>query len=105
LIVIFIDNIEEFAQFLHKRIMDEIFYEFRKSKKEEDLSSKSETEVIFHFLSKVETSLILYETKLTISSQNKEQLIKQAQEVLNKVDNAIKFVKGKIREIFLSYSF
>lgn len=84
--------------------MDEIFYEFRERKKDEDLGSKTETEVIFHFLSKVESSLILYETKLILSSQNEEQLINQAQEILNKVDNSIKFVRGKIREIFLSYS-
>jgi len=108
LIVIFVDNIENFVDFLEtKRIMDEIFYEFKEVKRQTDLSSEVEIEIILHFLSKIEESyLTLYETKLTISkssnSDSNEKVIVELKKLFE--TQGIKLVKGKIREIFLSYS-
>ena len=108
MIVIFVDNIENFVDFLEtKRIMDEIFYEFKEVKRQTDLSSEVEIEIILHFLSKIEDSyLTLYETKLTISkssnSDSDEKVIIELKKLFE--TQGIKLVKGKIREIFLSYS-
>jgi hypothetical protein len=86
--------------------MNEIFYEFKEVPA--DHSGKFSIEIILHFLAKSEGSLILYETKQLISKSSKGQLddlvIKTLQEIFKKVDATITLVKGKIREIFLSYS-
>lgn len=109
MIVIFIDDIEDFVQFLDKRIMNEIFFEFRKKSKTGDLSNEVEFEIFLHFLSKVEESMVLYETKINITdlstSLNEEEVKTKIQEILSKVNPSLKLIKGKIREIFLSYSF
>jgi len=108
LIVIFIDNIETFVEFLDRRVMDEIFYEFKKIGKHTDLSANIEIEIILHFLSKLEGYLILYETELTIvkhsHSNIDKEVINELQRIFSKLDDAIKLKKGKIREIFLSFS-
>ncbi|MFW9936666.1 MAG: hypothetical protein ACFFA8_13430 [Promethearchaeota archaeon] len=88
--------------------MNEVYYEFKEAKNNIDLSTGSNIEIILHFLAKTENSLILYETKQTISrSQNvdlDEEVINSLQKLISKVDPSINLVKGKIREIFLSYS-
>jgi hypothetical protein len=108
LIVIFIDNIENFLTFLEKRIMNEVYYEFKEAKNNIDLSTGFNIEIILHFLAKIENSLILYETKQIISrSQNvdlDEEVINSLQKLFSQVDPSITLIKGKIREIFLSYS-
>jgi len=108
LIVIFIDDIENFLRFLDKRIMDEVFYEFKEIKKISDLSSNIKIEIILHFLAKAKDTLILYETKQIvtkpINSNNDSNVIDTLQKIFDKVDTSIRFIKGKIREIFLSYS-
>ena len=103
------DNIENFVEFLQrKRVMNEIFYEFKEVKKQSDLTSEIEIEIILHFLSKLEAFLVLYETKLKISkstnSNSDEDVINELQKIFLKVDPTLALVKGKIREIFLSYS-
>lgn len=108
MIVIFIDNVENFLQFIEKRVMNEIFYEFNEIKSETDLLSKTNIEIILHFLAKIENSLILYETKQTIAkTKNIDmdfQVISEMQKIISQVDESLVLVKGKIREIFLSYS-
>ncbi len=127
MIVIFVDNIENFFTFLEKRVMNEVFYEFKEIKLNNDLLSKVKVELILTFLSKVEEFIVLYETKLDLekldySKFNKNQeltnisksrkskfnksddLIKELQKILGKVDPSLTLIKGKIREIFLSYS-
>jgi beta-xylosidase len=66
LIVIFVDKIDNFLQFIEKRVMNEIFYEFNEIKSQADLLSKNNIEMILHFLAKIENNLILYETKQII---------------------------------------
>jgi hypothetical protein len=97
---------ENFLNFLDRRIMNEIFYEFREVSI--DHSENFSIEIILHFLAKSEGCLMLYETKQLITKSSTSQLdklvIEALQEIFKNVDNAINLVKGKIREIFLSYS-
>ncbi|MFX0018132.1 MAG: hypothetical protein ACFFAK_04345 [Promethearchaeota archaeon] len=108
MIVIFIDNLENFIEFLKKRIMDEIFYEFKENPSESDLNSEIKIEIILHFLAKVEGNLVLYETKQSINKPSNSNVDKEVINSLNniftQVDPSLALVKGKIREIFLSYS-
>jgi len=108
LIVIFIDNIENFLSFLDKRIMDQVFYEFKEIKDEIDLSKEIKIEIILHYLAKVGETLVLYETKQkfskNVNSNNDLDVINTLQSIFDKADTSLKLVKGKIREIFLSYS-
>jgi len=111
MIVIFVDNIENFVSFLSTRVMNEIFYEIKEIKNHnQDLSSEVDFEIILHFLSKVQEFLVLYETKVNLSKsespklENSENLIKELQKIFTKVDPSISLVKGKIREIYLSFS-
>jgi len=95
-------------RFLEKRAMNEIFYEFKEIKSQSDLSSTANIEIILHFLAKVENSLILYETKQLISksknSDSDKEVIHTLKSVFQNVDPSMSLIKGKIREIFLSYS-
>ena len=108
MIVIFVDNLENFIEFLKMRIMDEVFYEVKKCKINPDLKNENQYELILHFLAKVEQNTILYETKQiltkTIDNSIDDAAIAFLQGKFNQIDNSIKMVKGKIREIFLSYS-
>ncbi len=107
MIVIFCDNIENFVGFLKKRIIDEIFYEFKEITSN-SLSSKVNIEIVLHFLAKVEGTTVLYETKQNITRSRNlnsdEEVIKTLQKIFYGVDPSLSLVKGKIREIFLSYS-
>lgn len=108
MIVIFIDEIENFLAFLGKRIMNEIFYEFKEIKGSSDLSSDIIVEIILHYLAKVETYVVLYETKLNISKANpadvNKEVITELKKIFSSVDSNLTLVKGKIREIFISHS-
>ncbi|MHA1702253.1 MAG: hypothetical protein ACTSYF_11865 [Promethearchaeota archaeon] len=84
--------------------MNEIFYEI---KSQTDLLSKNNIEIILHFLAKIENNLILYETKQTIVKTKNSDMDTQLvalQKIISQVDESLVLVKGKIREIFLSYS-
>jgi hypothetical protein len=108
LIVIFCDNIDDFIVFLEKRIMNEIFYEIKDVKNHDNLTSKGKAEIILHFLAKVSETLILYETKqeLTKSTDpnSKKEVIQGLLKVFHGVEPSLSLIKGKIREIYLSYS-
>ena len=110
MIVIFCDNINDFISFLdkEKRILNEIFYEFKEIRNPMDLSSKVDVEIIIHFLAKVSDTLILFETTQNIQKSKDltydEEIIKTLQNIFNGVDPSLKLIKGKIREIYLSYS-
>ncbi len=88
--------------------MDEVFYEFKEIKNEVDLSTNVNIEIILHFLAKARDTLILYETKQTypkpINSDNDSNVVNTLQKIFDQVDASLKLIKGKIREIFLSYS-
>ncbi len=88
--------------------MNEIFYEFKEMKTENDLSSEINIEIILHFLSKVEEFIVLYETKINLNksgtSDTSQEVINELKRIFNKVDSSLSLIKGKIREIYLSYS-
>ncbi len=88
--------------------MNEIFYEFKEMKTENDLSSEINIEIILHFLSKVEEFIVLYETKINLNksgtSDTSQEVINELKRIFSKVDSSLSLIKGKIREIYLSYS-
>jgi len=88
--------------------MDEVFYEFKEIKNETDLSINIKIEIILHFLAKAGDTLVLYETKQTIpkpvNSDSDSNVVDTIQKLFDQVDTSLKLMKGKIREIFLSYS-
>jgi hypothetical protein len=88
--------------------MDQVFYEFKEIKDDTDLSKEIKIEIILHYLAKIGDTLILYETRQKISkdinSNNDLDVINTLQNIFDKADTSLKLVKGKIREIFLSYS-
>ena len=106
MIVIFIDNIENFITFLENRLMDEIFYEVKEVKNKPDMDTKVQKEIILHFLAKAGDTLILYETKQSLSTNEEkdEKVLESLQNIFTQVNASLKLIKGKIREIFLSYS-
>jgi len=107
LIVIFCDNIDDFMNFLEKRVMNEIFYEFKEITKN-SLVGIVDIEIILHFLAKIENNLMLYETKQIITksknSNSDQEVVKTLQKIFSSFDSSLSLIKGKIREIFLSYS-
>lgn len=88
--------------------MDEVFYEFKEIKSEIELSTNIKIEIILHFLAKVGDTLILYETRHPIpkpvNSDIDSIVINTLQKIFDQIDVSLKLIKGKIREIFLSYS-
>jgi hypothetical protein len=112
MIVIFIDQIEDFVDILEKeKMMDKVFYEFKEIQSETSkLSSGINIEITLHFLAKLESYLVLYETKLTITQPNApgidhQFVIAELQKIFQRFDTSLALIKGKIREIFLSYSY
>jgi hypothetical protein len=107
-IVVFIDNFDNFVEFLDRRITNEVFYEFKEIRGQGDLSSKVDLEIILHFLARAKETLILYETKQIITKNNDlnsdAKVINGLQKTFNQADSSLKLVKGKIREIFLSFT-
>jgi hypothetical protein len=87
--------------------MDEIFYEFKEITSN-TLDSKINIEIVIHFLAKIENTMILYETKQSItrstSSNIDTEVVNTLQNIFHSVDASLKLIKGKIREIYLSYS-
>ncbi|MFW9989862.1 MAG: hypothetical protein ACFFC3_14520 [Candidatus Odinarchaeota archaeon] len=88
--------------------MSEIFYEIKDIKNNFNLNNNLNQEIVLHFLAKVSNTLILYETKQIIPKTNDpkawEEIIKSLNNIFIQVDSSLKLIKGKIREIFLSYS-
>jgi len=111
LIVIFVDKMEDFLDFYgtySSIIKSKIFYEYNKNKNQVDYSSKAGIEIILNFLSKVGEVFVLFETKINFSmpesSNIDEEIVAELQRIFNKIDPSLSLIKGKIREIFLSYT-
>lgn len=88
--------------------MDEIFYEFKQISSKNDLTGNTKIEIIIHFLAKVESNIVLYETRIILkehgTSNLDKRVVEELEKVLKQVDVNLNLIKGKIREIFLSYS-
>ncbi|MFX0030921.1 MAG: hypothetical protein ACFE8B_17035 [Candidatus Hermodarchaeota archaeon] len=93
--------------FLEKRVMDEIFYEFKEITSN-TLDSKVNIEIVLHFLANINNTMILYETKQNItrltSSDIDTEVVNTLQKIFHNVDSSLRLIKGKIREIYLSFS-
>ncbi len=89
-------------------MMNQIFYEIKEIKNHVNLTSGVNWEIVLHFLAKISNTVILYETKQKITkssdSNSREEVVQSLQNIFSQVDPSLKFVKGKIREIFLSYA-
>lgn len=107
MIVIFCDNIDDFVRYLEKRVLNEIFYEFKEITSD-TLDSKINVEIVLHFLAKIDNTMMMYETKQNLirspSSDIDKEVVNTLQKIFNKVDSSLSLIKGKIREIYLSYS-
>ncbi|MFW9864763.1 MAG: hypothetical protein ACFFEN_01565 [Candidatus Thorarchaeota archaeon] len=92
---------------MEKRIMHEIFYEFKEITSN-TLISTINIEIILHFLAKIDSSLILYETKQVLSKSRNlnmdEEVVNTLEKIFKEVDPSLSLVKGKIREIIMSFS-
>lgn len=88
--------------------MDEVFYEIKDIKNHVNLTNGVYSEIILHFLAKISNTIILYETKQKITessdSNSLEEVIQSLKNLLSQISPSLKLIKGKIREIFLSYS-
>ena len=88
--------------------MNEIFYEIKEIKNHVNLSSNVNAEIILHFLAKISENLILYETKQDLTKSgdpnSEKEVIQALQKIFHGVDPSLSLIKGKIREIYLSYS-
>jgi hypothetical protein len=87
--------------------MNEIFYEIKEIKNQ-SVEEEITKELVIHYLAKISDTLILYETKQRImksyNSNNLEAVIKNLQKIFHEVDPSLSLIKGKIREIYISYS-
>ncbi len=108
MIVIFCDSIDDFLTYLDRRIMNEIFYEIKEMKNHDNLSTNIIAEIILHFLAKVSDTLILYETKQSLiksdNPNNEKEVIQAIEKIFQGVDQSLSLIRGKIREVFISYS-
>jgi hypothetical protein len=88
--------------------MDEVFYEVKEYKNHSEVKNENQYEIILHFLGKVDQNTVLYETKQTISNVKNDSidyiLTNLNNDIRHQSNISLKLVKGKIREIFLSYS-
>ena len=90
--------------------MNEIFYEFKEVKKSADISSEIIVEIVLHFLAKLQDqgNIALIETKITATkaknSNLQQEVFNELQKVFKEFNPQLALIKGKIREIFLSYS-
>lgn len=108
MIVIFCDNIDDFIACADKRIMNKIFYEIKEIKNHDNLSTNVIADIVLHFLAKVSDTLILYETKQSLTKSNnpnnENEVIIALEKVFQGIDPSISLIRGKIREVFISYS-
>ncbi len=94
MLVIYLDEIEDFVRFLDKRAMNEIFYEIT--------PDSNSTTIDLHFLGQVGEMIVLYETRIEVrAGKQTEEVLKEIRETFSTIGE-IELVKGKIREIFIS---
>ena len=88
--------------------MNKIFYEIKEIKNHDNLSTNIIADIVLHFLAKVSDTLILYETKQSLTKSNnpnnENEVIIALEKVFQGIDPSISLIRGKIREVFISYS-
>ncbi len=96
MLVIYLDDIEDFVRFLDRRSMNEIFYEVNPD------PSANSANIALHFLGQVGEMIVLYETRIEVrAGKQVEEVLKEIRETFSTIGE-IELTKGKIREIFIS---
>jgi len=94
MLVMYLDEIEDFVRFLDRRTMNEVFYEI--------ISDVNSATIALHFLGQVGDMVVLYETRIEVrAGRQVEEVLKEIRETFNTIGE-IELIKGKIREIFIS---
>ncbi len=94
MLVIYLDEIEDFVRFLDRRSMNEIFYEIN--------PDSNSTTIALHFLGQVGEMIVLYETRIEVrAGKQTEEVLKEIKDTFSTIGE-IELIKGKIREIFIS---
>lgn len=95
MIIITVENLQDFFYFLKNRISDEIFYYFYLK------IIENEKRVFLNFLGKLDAVIILYQIILKLPFFSEEKI----KEELDKINlGNIKIIQGKITEMFISIS-
>lgn len=96
MIIIKVDNIEDFASFLNRRMGNEIFYEFL------DNTTELGTRAVLSFLAKIDGITVIYQGELNFPKVRDIDAIRKK---LNEFEfGDIRLISGKIREIVMSIS-
>lgn len=99
MIVITIDEIEDFIALLEKRATEYIFFEFVRCEFDG-------LRVLLNFLGNLGSSVVLFQTSLDFPNvKDKKKVIEQIKAMdMEKLNLNLKFIPGTIREIYLSIS-
>ena len=95
LIIIKVENLDDFAAFLNRRLGDEIFYEFMEG-------SGIDTIVVLYYLARIDTLNVIYQVELKFPGVRDRAAIKEKLDEFEFGD--IRLIAGKLREIYFSIS-
>lgn len=96
MIIIKVENIEDFVSFLNRRLGDEIFFEFI------DIGTNLNIKVVLYYLAKIDTLNVIYQMELNFPKVRDKAAIKKKLDEFEFGD--IKLIPGKLREIYMSIS-
>ena len=96
MIIIKVDNLEDFVSFLNRRLGNEIFYEFTDSR------ADMGTRAILCYLAKIDGVTVIYQGELNFPNVRDKTAIQKKLDEFEFED--IRLVSGKIREIVMSIS-
>lgn len=94
MIIVKVDNLEDFVSFLNRRVGNEIFFEFAEA--------GGDTRVILCFLAKIDGIIAIYQGELNFPNIRDQAAIKKKLDEFEFGD--IRLISGKIREIVMSIS-
>lgn len=99
MIVISVDELEDFIGLLEKRASEFIFFEFVRCEFEGLC-------VLLNFLGNIGSSVVLFQTTLDFPNvKDKKKVIEQIKAMdMQKLNLDLKFIPGSVREIYLSIS-
>lgn len=103
MIVIDLDNMDDFLFFLTKRLTNEIFFYVEKDCLEIDVPGKDEIRIVLHYLGKIDESrTALYQTKLKFKKgETKDHIYSEMKKVFEGFGN-MKLISGRISELYIS---
>ncbi|MHA1376843.1 MAG: hypothetical protein ACTSRG_00550 [Candidatus Helarchaeota archaeon] len=99
MIIIHLDDLNDFASFLEKRISNEIFFEFIKP--EPELNG---LKVQLQYLGVMNNTNILFTTHLDFPKIKDKEAVKNKLKEIKISELDLRLVHGKIRELYISIS-